>query len=73
MSQNQDAGPQIGQTVLWWTGSVLLPALVYAVSGGVASLTIFNGASVTTQANAQYDGTRTLASSWSWPDLVSGV
>jgi hypothetical protein len=31
------------------------------------------GGAVTSQPGAQYDGTRTLAGSWSWPDLVSGI
>jgi hypothetical protein len=75
MPENQMAGqPHLGQTVRYYNGTITLPAIVYAVSHlGLPSLSILNGATVTGATNVPYDNTATVANTWSWPSIQSGL
>ena len=75
MPENRMSGPQVGQMVHWTTsqGAAPLPAIIYAVSNGVASVTIINGTTITSQASARWDETRSISNSWSYPDMAGGL
>jgi hypothetical protein len=73
MAENPLSGPQVGQTVYWWTGSAILMGWITAVSGGVASVTTLNGSTLTANANAPFDPFQKIAGSWSYPPAVTGI
>jgi hypothetical protein len=73
--QNRESGPQIGHPLRWTgtTGTPVIPAIVTAVAGGVPTLTIISGATLTNQTGAQYDPRPQIANSWSRPNIITRI
>jgi hypothetical protein len=55
--QNRESGPQIGPQSggQGLQGTPVIPAIVTAVAGGVPTLAIISGTTLTNQTGAQYD------------------
>lgn len=76
MAENRAGGPYIGQDVIYTpTAGTMYAAKITAISAttGLVRLTTFPpGGTTVDQTSVQYDGTRVVTNSWSYPDLVTG-
>lgn len=77
MAENKTSGPQIGQQVVYTitpgTGYTAFVTAVNATSGLVRLTTFPPGGSVVDREDVSYDGTGTVANTWLYPGLQTGL
>jgi len=77
VAENKASGPQISQTVLYTItpGTAYTPFVtaVDATTGLVRLTTFPPGGTVVDRQSVSYDGTGTVANTWRYPDIQTGI